>query len=82
MEIFTPECTLKNIPHSSYHAFQLSLTENSRFRKKNMMESLFLPDSSKYIDCMRQRYTTSNPKRHLQITNDPFEVDLFKLKQD
>ena len=43
MEIFTLEYSLKNIPHPTYHTFQLSLTEKIvDFIKKEMMEDLLL----------------------------------------
>ena len=44
MDIHTPEYSMKNIPHPSYHIFQLALTGKIvDFYKRLLWKAFFLP---------------------------------------
>ena len=81
MEIFTPDYPLKNIPHPTYLAFQLSLPEIIEdFIKRIRWKTYFYINSSDILNCTKKevynlKSQRTPPNNKLQ---DPFEDDLFK----
>ena len=81
MDIYTLEFSLKNIPHPSYHVFQLALTEKIDFVKRLRWKAFFYLDSCEDSDCAKKE-VYSIKSQNIPPNNkllDPFEADLFKL---
>ena len=82
MEIFTPEYSLKNIPHPTYHAFHLSLSEKIEdFIKRIWWKTYFYLNSSDIPNCPKKevyhlKSQRTPPNKKLL---DRFEAGLFKL---
>ena len=79
MEIFTPEYSLKNIPHST---FLLSLIEKIEdFIKRIWWKTYFYLNSSDVTNCTKREVYNQKSQRKLPNNKllDPFEADLYKL---
>ena len=75
MEIITPEYSQKNIPHPTYHVFQLSLTEKIEdFIKRIRWKTYFNFNSSDIPN-----WTKNEVYRLKSQRTPPFEAELFKL---
>ena len=78
----TPEYSLENIPHPSYHCLPTSINgENSGFRQNISMEGFFYLDSCEGSDCTKKEVynlkSENTPPNNKLL--EPFEADLFKL---